>query len=85
MANYVNTHGVTCAITDHQGFYGVRDGYSVTMTGPDGVPLYTGVIHPAILAVQPMAMCCLDRRRLPVPHLRGERILFPPAFTQLLT
>ncbi|MFT8418983.1 MAG: Hint domain-containing protein [Acetobacter sp.] len=52
MANYVNTNGVTYAITDHQGFFGVRDGYQVAITEPDGARIYTGVIHPAIFGAQ---------------------------------
>ena len=52
MANYVNTNGVTYTVTDHQGFFGVRDGYRVTITAPDGACIYAGVIHPAVFGAR---------------------------------
>ncbi|MFT9088002.1 MAG: Hint domain-containing protein [Acetobacter okinawensis] len=78
MANYVNTHGVTCAITDHQGFYGVRDGYSVTMTGPDGVPLYTGVIHPAIFGGPTNGNVLLGPQAVTCAAPAGGTYIVPP-------
>ncbi|MDE7548698.1 Hint domain-containing protein [Acetobacter fabarum] len=80
MVHYVNTNGVTCVITDHQGFLGVRDGYHVAMTGSDGARIYTGVIHPAIFGGQAngnvLLGTCGQRGTVPAPA--GGTYIVPP-------
>ncbi|MCP1242279.1 hypothetical protein GOB86_06340 [Acetobacter lambici] len=80
MVNYVNTNGVTYAVTDHQGFLGVRDGYRVAITGPDGARIYAGVIHPAIFGGQANGNVILGARGLPcaVPAPAGGTYIVPP-------
>lgn len=80
MANYVNTNGVTYAITDHQGFLGVRDGYRVAITDPDGARIYAGVIHPAIFGAQTNGDVLLGTRGQPcvVPAPAGGTYIVPP-------
>ncbi|WP_338332199.1 Hint domain-containing protein [Acetobacter sp. LMG 32666] len=80
MVNYVNTNGVNYAITDHQGFLGVRDGYRVAITGPDGGRIYAGVIHPAIFGGQVNGNVILGARGLPcaVPAPAGGTYIVPP-------
>lgn len=78
MAYYVNTNGVTCTITDHQGFYGVRDGYNVAMTGPDGVPVYAGVIHPAIFGGPTNGNVLLGPQAAPCAAPAGGTYIVPP-------
>ncbi|GBQ34148.1 Hint domain-containing protein [Acetobacter fabarum] len=80
MVHYVNTNGVSCAITDHQGFLGVRDGYHVAMTAPDGTRIYAGVIHPAIFGGQTNGNVLLgthgSSRAVPAPA--GGTYVVPP-------
>ncbi|MFT8541299.1 hypothetical protein [Acetobacter sp.] len=80
MVHYVNTNGVTCVITDHQGFLGVRDGYHVAMTGPDGARIYAGVIHPAIFGGQGNGNVFLGTCWQPgaVPAPAGGTYIVPP-------
>lgn len=80
MANYVNTNGVTYAITDHQGFLGVRDGYRVAITAPDGARIYAGIIHPAIFGVQTNGNVLLGAPGMPraVPAPAGGTYIVPP-------
>ncbi|MFT9417462.1 Hint domain-containing protein [Acetobacter sp.] len=80
MVHYVNTNGVTCVITDHQGFLGVRDGYHVAMTGPDGARIYAGVIHPAIFGGQANGNVFLGTCGQPgaVPAPAGGTYIVPP-------
>lgn len=84
MVHYVNTNGVSCAITDHQGFLGVRDGYHVAMTAPDGTRIYAGVIHPAIFGGQTNGNVLLgtpgSSRAVPAPagaHMLCRRACTP--------
>ena len=80
MVHYVNTNGVTYTITDHQGFLGVRDGYRVSITGPDGARIYAGVIHPAIFGGQTNGNVLLGAQGLPraVPAPAGGTYVVPP-------
>ena len=80
MADYVNTNGVTYTITDHQGFFGVRDGYQVAITAPDGARIYTGVIHPAIFGGQSNGNVLLGGRAASraVPAPAGGTYIVPP-------
>lgn len=81
MAHYVNTNGVTYAITDHQGFLGVRDGYRVSITDPTGARIYAGVIHPAIFGGQCNGNVLLGGEQgLPrvVPAPAGGTYIVPP-------
>lgn len=80
MANYVNTNGVTYTITDHQGFFGVRDGYQVAITAPGGARIYTGVIHPAIFGGQSNGNVLLGGRAAScaVPAPAGGTYIVPP-------
>lgn len=80
MAHYVNTNGVTYQITDHQGFLGVRDGYHVAITAPDGARIYDGVIHPAIFGACTNGNVLLDEQGGPsvVPAPAGGTYIVPP-------